>query len=79
MVRCSQSATGRGLKQLDYIAGWVFQKDLRSSRARDDVVPKFETARAQLVDLGLQIGHNQLKTVPAPRHRPLAVWHCTTG
>src|SRR5690606_21236608 len=69
------SPTSGRLKQLDHVAGRVFQQDLRSSRSRHDVVPEFQAMGSQPLDLGGEVVHHQLETVPAARLRALPVRH----
>ena len=56
-------------EQFDRVAGGVFQEDLLTARAGDDVVAERDAGGAQPGDLGGEVGHDEVDAVPAARDR----------
>jgi hypothetical protein len=64
-----------GAEQLNRVARWILEQDLLAPRTGDDVVSERHAFGAQTLDLGLDVVHHELDTVPAPRARLLPVRH----
>ena len=66
------------LEELDGIAGRIVKKNLLSSDAVDDLVPKMNARGAQSSDDGLEVVDLDRKTIPPARLRSRAIWHRLT-
>src|SRR5918996_1614056 len=69
----------RRLEELDRVAGGIFEQDLLPSRAGDDVVAEVHPFGSETLDLGRDVVHHELESVPAARLRLAAVRHGPPG
>src|SRR5688500_15119534 len=72
-------SVGCGLEQLDRVARRVVEQDLAAAGATDDVVANPEAGGPEPVDLGVDIGHDEVDAVPAPWLRCTPVGHRPAG
>jgi hypothetical protein len=72
------SACGR-LEHLDQVAGGILHQDLLAAGAGHDVVAERHAVRSEPVDLGVDVGDDEVDPVPPPGSGLLAVGHGTPG
>jgi Cupin domain len=75
----SSPSAASWLKQLNEVAGRVFQQDLRAAGTGYDVVAELHFSRTQPRDLGGKIIDNQVNAIPAPWSGAGAISHRSPG
>jgi hypothetical protein len=63
------------LEKLNEISGRVYQENLRSAGAGDDLVSKRCSGATQSRDLSRQIAYDKVDAIPPPGSRLLAIGH----
>jgi hypothetical protein len=67
------------LKQLNWIASWVIENNLRAARPGNDIVAKVNACPAESIDFRREVIDDEMNTVPTARSRVAAIRHRTPG
>src|SRR5262249_51698173 len=73
-----RSSPGR-LEELDWIAGWIVEQDLRAAGASHDIVSKSNAGRAEPFDFVSQVVDDEMDAIPPAGLRAPAVGHRPSG
>ena len=77
MSRCWWS--GGQLEQFDRVSGWIVEHRLTAAGAGDDLAAELDAGRGQLVDLGSDVGDDEMDPVPTSGGRLTSVGKGTPG
>src|SRR4029077_14866935 len=67
------------LEQLDRIARWVLEQDLRAAGPLDDLVAEPNAGSSQPLDLRVDVVDEEVNSIPAARLRPATIGHRPPG